>query len=526
MPTTLRALLATPTFRLRLVAGADLASPVLDEPLLWAHNSDLLDPTPWLEPGGFLLTDGTHLGPDSSAAEIDGYVARLVASGTRALGFATGIVHDEIPAVLVDGCARGGLPLLEVADRTPFMSIIRHVSDVLAGEQRERLEWSLAAQRAIARAALRPDGLGAILEELERRLDCWVALFDPLGNRIDVRTRIPMPPDADAVVEGAVRAALARGNRSSARVIVGSEAVTVQTVGQRGRIRGALVVGTAAPLDAAETDLVASVIALASIALEQSSAVETARRQLRSGLLELLLSGVVDVASRTAQRLGGRLPEAPVRVAVLTRVDEGRSLLDELDLLAGEDSGRVFVAERDDEIVAVVAAGAHPGDPSSPGLGGEPGAAALEGVLARHRVPVGFSAPIEWDDLPRGLAEARQSVARATAGRPVVRFEGLAEEGMLGLLQASGAETLARRFLAPLLALPPQERDTAVRTATVWLAHNGAWDPPAKALGIHRQTLRNRIAALESLLGIDLGSFASRSELWTSLHLLFPTSPH
>ncbi|WP_166404619.1 PucR family transcriptional regulator [Labedella endophytica] len=513
MPTTLRALLAAPAFHLTLLAGADPASPVLDEPLLWAHNSDLLDPTPWLQPGGLLLTDGMHLSADSDPVEVDAYVGRLVESGTRALGFATGIIHDEVPAVLREASARRGLPLLEVADRTPFMSIIRHVSDVLAAEQRERLESSLDAQRAIARAALRPDGLGAILTELERRLDCWVALFDSIGNRIDVRTRIAMPAEAEVVVEDAVRAALARGNRSSARVIVGTDAVTVQTVGQRGRIRGALAVGTAAPLDAAGSDLVASVIALASIALEQSRTVETARRQLRSGLLELLLAGVIDVAGRTAQRLGARLPEAPVRVAVLGAAVEGQSLLDELELLAGEDAGRVFVAERDVEVVAVV--------------GAEDGGA-LERVLARHAMPVGFSAPIAWDELPRGLTEARQAAARTRPDQPVVRFERLADEGMFGVLRASGADSVARRLLAPLLALPENERDMYVRTATVWLAHNGAWDPPSKELGVHRQTLRNRVTALETLLGLDLGTFPARTELWSALHLLFPTpsSPH
>jgi purine catabolism regulator len=510
VPTTLRALLAAPAFHLTLLTGADGSSPVLDEPLLWAHNSDLLDPTPWLQPGGLLLTDGMHLAPDSIPGEVDAYVARLVGSGTRALGFATGIIHDEVPMVLRDACARNGLPLVEVAERTPFMSIIRHVSDVLAAEQRARLEWSLDAQRAIARAALRPDGLGAILTELERRLECWVALFDSIGNRIDVRTRIAMPAEAEAVVDDAVRVALARGNRSSARVIAGTEAVTVQTVGQRGRIRGALAVGTAAPLDAAGSDLVASVIALASIALEQSRTVETARRQLRSGLLELLLAGVIDVAGRTAQRLGGRLPEAPVRVAVLAGPVEGQSLLDELDLLAGEDAGSVFVAERDDEVVAVVGAG---------------DAGALERVLARHGMPVGLSAPIDWDDLPRGLVEARQSASRTGADHPVVRFEGLADEGMFGLLRAHGADAIARRLLAPLIVLPPAERDMYVRTASVWLAHNGSWDPPSKELGIHRQTLRNRITALEALLGLDLGTFAARTELWSSLHLLFPSPP-
>jgi len=39
----------------------------------------------------------------------------------------------------------------------------------------------------------------------------------------------------------------------------------------------------------------------------------------------------------------------------------------------------------------------------------------------------------------------------------------------------------------------------------------------ARALGIHRHTLRNRITAIERLLGIDLDDVSARTELWLAL---------
>jgi purine catabolism regulator len=58
-----------------------------------------------------------------------------------------------------------------------------------------------------------------------------------------------------------------------------------------------------------------------------------------------------------------------------------------------------------------------------------------------------------------------------------------------------------------------------VESATTWLANNGAWDPAAKQLGIHRHTLRNRISTLEKVLSLDLDRFGDRAELWAALQL-------
>lgn len=538
MPPSVRSLLRDPRFRLELAPGPWAEGDErLEAPITWAHSSDLADPTPWLDEGQLLLTDGAQFAVEQSATGHHGtgrssaghsstqapgadralpdgardperaYVDRLKARGIRALGFATGVVHDQVPPALVEACAATGLPLLVMDEHTPFIGIVRSIADTIAEEQRERLEWSLDAQRAVARAALRVDGLGAILLELSRRLDCWVALFDSAGTVLRVPGLRGVPAEFTHVVAEAVTSALGRGSRAGLSIIEAGGGISLQTLGQRGQLRGVLAVGASEPLDAAGNDLVASVIGLASIALEQRRGLDAARRRLRTGLFELVLSGVVDVADRTAVSLWGPLPPEPVRLAIVVGEVHGQALLDELELQADENSGRLFFAERDDEILIVT-----PHDDL----------AAAETLLARHGLAAGVSGPVPWHELTRGLGEARHAAGSVTRESAVVLFEQLAEQGMHGLLVASGGDRVARRMLQPLIDLPPAERDTALTTLRVWLQHNGAWDPAARELGTHRHTLRNRVRAAETLLGLDLDTFAARTELWSALQLVTP----
>ena len=504
MPATLRALLADPEFRLRLVAGGDPNGAFLDEPLIWAHSSDLVDPTPWLEPGQLLLTDGAQFA-DRDAAFFEAYVQRLLTREVSALGFATGVTHDVIPPSLVEACDRLGLPLIELDERTPFIGIIRRVADMLAAERRERLQWSLDAQRAVARAALRVDGLQAILLELAGRLDCWVALYDSVGNQLRVPGLAPVPAELEAVVEQAVTRTLARGARAGLHLLDAGGGISLQTIGQRGHLRGVLAVGASAPLDAAGTDVVESVIGLASIALEQRRNLDVARRRLRTGLFELLLAGVVDVADRTAESLWGALPLEPVRLSVVVGEVHGQSLLDELELHADENGGRLFFAERGSEILLIT--------------GGD-GLDSSRTILGRHGLRAGSSGQVSWSELPGALTEARHAARAVSREHPFISFERLADEGLYGLLAASGGGEIARRVLQPLLDLPPREREVMVTTLRVWLQHNGAWDPAARQLEVHRHTLRNRVHAADELLGLDLEQFGARAELWAALQLI------
>ncbi|MEF2978374.1 PucR family transcriptional regulator [Subtercola sp. YIM 133946] len=502
MPTTLRMLLDDSALQLTMIAGAAADDAVLERPVAWVHSSDLADPTPWLEAGQVLLTDGVQFSAAAEAGFADAYVARLRARGVLALGFATEIVHAGIPSALLQACDRQGLPLFEVGAKTPFIGIIRRVADVIADERQARLQWTLDAQRAVARAALRTDGLGAILAELSHRLDTWVVLFDSVGEVVTVPQLDSAPADALPELAANATRLLARGSRAGLRLVEVSGGATMQTLGHTGSLRGVLAVGTALPLDPAENDLVSSVIALASIALEQQRTLDLARRHLRSGVLELLVAGVVEVADRTAQPLWGRLPDEPVRVTLVDA--DGQALLDELELLSTAEAGSVFFAERGRSVVMVTAADqgtiVHP-------------------VLARWGLRAGVSTPAGWRELERALREARRALDSATATASVVDFDDLAQHGLHGLLAASGGRAIAERLLKPLDGLPPAESTRFEASLHAWYRHNCVWESAARELGVHRHTLRSRVDAAAELLGLDLDDFAARSELFNALQL-------
>ncbi len=205
MPPTINTILRNSSLNLRLVTP-EAADPAVEASVSWVHSSDLDDPTPFLDPGQLLLTDGTQFPVGHGPLELyNDYVARLVKHGISGLGFATQVIHGVLPSGLEEACRNHALPLLEVPDRTPFIAVIRFVADLLAKEQNARSEWSLQAQRAIARAALRPDGLRSILAELERQLHGWVAMFDAAGNHILMPNNRPVPSSMMPGVMDAVR---------------------------------------------------------------------------------------------------------------------------------------------------------------------------------------------------------------------------------------------------------------------------------------------------------------------------------
>lgn len=503
MPTTLRGLMADARISMRRATSFD--DGVLDVPIESAHSSDLSDPTPWLTRGCLLLTDGMQF-TDRARPYFDEYVARLREHGVLALGFASRIIHDEIPDELARACAEQGLPLLEISERTPFMAVIRAVTDGIAADERERLERSLRAQRSVARAALRPDGLAAILRELERELGCWVALFNAAGERVHVPTERPVPDALTDAVDTAVADVLARGGTAALRLSVSGERdVTLQTLGLRGSLRGVLAVGIGTgTADRASADLIEAVIALASIALEQSSTLEDARRRLRSGVLELLLSGAHDVAGRTIEHLWGPLPLSGFTVGcVRTPPTAPSSTVDTLSaalaLWGEKHRGAFFFADHGADIVVVTRRDAT---------------ADVVDLLTRHRAHVGLADVESWAGFASGLSEARRALSRTTATRPVTDFAELASTGLLGHLEQTHAHEVARRMLAPIADEP------ALRAAgSVWLEHNCSWDRAATQLGVHRHTLRSRIDTIGRRLGMNLDGFAARAELWAALQL-------
>jgi purine catabolism regulator len=529
VPPSLNFLLRSRSLKLRLVVP-DLGAPHLEEPISWVHSSDLEDPTPFLDKGQLLLTDGTQFPVEQAAVTTtaramagrqspevpngggyEHYVRRLVDHGIAGLGFATQVIHGTLPPGLEEACRRQGLPLLEVPDRTPFIAIIRTVADYLAREEHARAEWSLQAQRAISRAALRPDGLTSILGELERQLHSWVALYDAAGNYVRMPRNRPIPSDIADEVAQRVRRALDLGTRSASQLNISGQSVTLQTLGRKGSLRGALVLGAMEPLDPARADIVNSVIGLASLALEQARTLDTARRHLRGGVFEQLLAGSTDVALRTARQVWGQLPRDPVLVTVSRQENPAPNLLEALELLADDHRGAVFYALRG-ELLVVLAGRSHQEK-------------ALE-LLQRHGAVCGVSSEATVNTLSEAFEEATRALGRATElGSAVVEFSELSDGGMLGLLREEKAGPVARGLLQPLIAHDSAEHTELLETVREWFANNCVWDKTSRRLGVHRHTLRNRIDAAGRILGLNLDNMPDRLELFAAVQFLERRAP-
>lgn len=506
---TLRVLLADPNLGLTLLDNEDPVrrEAMLDRTVEWVHSSDLIDPTPFLSADQVLLTTGTQFGSELSS-DIDylPYVQRLRDRGITALGFGTEVIRDGTPDGLLAACRYFKLPLLEVPYRTPFIAVARAAGDLVAEDRYARATWALKAQRAIALAALRPDGLSATLAELSTQLGHWVALFDATGtiDRVFPRATFTTAPDALATVQQETRRLLSRGQRSSSTVNAGGETLTLQTLGGHDHLRGVLALGGPRALDQASTEVVTSVIALAGLALEQNNALDRAQALLRSGLMHTLLGGDHTLVEQISRQMWGALPVAPVLVAVVEAPTARRdAITDYLELRVEDSPGQLFFARQKDTIVLCLS-------PSARGI--------LSDLCALFELHAGLSEPTPYNQLPRALDQGQQALARARESAPgVTDFSVVARQGVLALLTRTDAREVGLATLAQVLAHDQAHTTELLTTLRVWLLRNGHFGEAAAHLGVHRHTVRTRIQQAEQLLGRDLGSFPARADVWAAL---------
>jgi hypothetical protein len=111
---TVERLVDVPELDLRLLSGPARAE------INWVHNSDLVDPTPFLAPGNLLLTTGQQFASAAVPEDYLGYVQRLVGVGVRAVGFGTDRdrLESVLNAALPDASLGSAADEAGLADRT------------------------------------------------------------------------------------------------------------------------------------------------------------------------------------------------------------------------------------------------------------------------------------------------------------------------------------------------------------------------------------------------------------------------
>ncbi len=138
----------------------------------------------------------------------------------------------------------------------------------------------------------------------------------------------------------------------------------------------------------------------------------------------------------------------------------------------------------------------------------------IDEAVAQTGIRIGVSSPAGYEEFSRAHGEALAALRRGGAG--ATRFADTEAASLRRMLANEETQRAASSLLAPV-------RDAGLEhTLRVWLGHDARLESAATELGIHRHTLRTRIAQASKLLDRDLGTFPARAELWAALQAAAP----
>lgn len=499
MVMTVRRLVASPTLGLSLAGG----EAGLDRVINWVYAIELADPSPWLAGGELVITAGLQL-PDGDAAHRQ-YFSRVAESGSAAVAFETGRRFEQIPESICAAADEVGIPVLAIAPSIPFTAISHAVIDEIARERIELMRRTVQGQENLARATIHA-GVAGLIKALSAALNCSVCVIDRSGGVLAQSTT-----ERDDLTSR-VQEQISRDNTRSRAFVDDSGSLTIQ------RLRGSsgnqvyLAVASVTPLGPADRQLVSHAVSLLTIELAKPARVIDAEQRLRTSVANALFYNGLELDSSLLEFFGFATDDT-VTVAAFTALGPPLQAQRELAAALQQESAPYLMAGLpggDGVAFAVHADGATD-------LVGRVYHKLRSGLRRRINGGIGGSASV--CSMKRSLQQAI-SAARAAAanGNKLVAFDDL---GTFSLLLSTQSDDVLRTIATGwLCAIEDHDRDRGtqlLQSLDSYLHHNGHWDAAASELGVHRHTLRKRMERIAELLGRDMDSAHTRSELWIAL---------
>ena len=485
-----------------------------DAEVLLAHVIDVPHSERWVSRGTLMLTTGLSWPQDGAALGELG--ERLAQQQPAAVLLAVPGPFQAFPVPVAQALSAAGIPALELPYAVPFASVVRAVHEANVREQSALLERSEAIHRALTQAALK-GGLSDVVNTLALHLGRPVAMVGPDGeHRLGAEAGV-LPTAA------ALRTALARPG-AAPRALAGGLLTPILLRGERA---GGLWIG---PGDAATSSVevsgldlrsaehaatVAALLLLAQQSLEQREA------QLGAAFVDTLLEGrladdpAADPAAWERARRLGFDPQQPSTVALLTLP---AALPLSLDGVAYRErlAGRVRSALRTLGVAPLLSVGLSHLWVLLPARATPERLWALLGPETVARLSLVYSSPRTG---AAGIAAGRAEALALAPHVPAGQLRGAAE--LLLPRALSGDRSAQRDLIASLLGPLERARGGAALLQTVKLLCEHGWtqDRAAAALGIHKNTLRYRVARIEDLTGRPLAGAETRSLWWLALQL-------
>ena len=471
--------------RARVVGGAA----GLDRPVRSVNVMEVPDILDWVKPDELLLTTAYPLRDDPVALEA--LVPHLAERGLAGIAIKPVRYIKTIPAGMIEAADRERFPLIELPGEASFNEIINAILTVILNAQAARLQRSAAIHDRFTAIVLSGGGLRQIAEALAELVGRPVSIVDAQGvSQWRTSERAPEPGAEDGFIQ---------------QIQVGGE-----------RYGAILIAAGADELGPDRLEAIEYAATVAALRQVQSRAVAEADRRFQAVCLEELITGHVADRSILAERATAFAWDlATPRAVLLAEVGaiDGRplsalaggpeeaSLRHRLAEAARASLGSsAIIWERSREIGALVAA-ARPTGLQELGI-------ALQAEAGRRVVGAAISvgigrAALDPLDLNGSYLEARRSlsIGRWSHGPGhVTVFDDLGLDRLLVGMPASEVADFCFAVLGPLEAYDRTRGTSLVTTLETFLATRNA-ALAARQLYLHYNTLKNRLAKIEELVG-------------------------
>ncbi len=496
--------------RLPTLARANVVggSAGLRRPVRGVNVMEVPDILEWVKPDELLLTTAYPLRDDPVA--LAALIPHLAERGLAGIALKPGRYIKTIPASMIEAADRHDFALIELPSEASFNEIIKSVLTVILDAQAVRLQRSAAIHDRFTSIALSGGGLRQIAEALAELIARPVAIVDAQGI-VQWRTSDEAPMSGGADGPGP-------------RAIVQPIQVGIERYG------AILVPSGEADLGPDRLEAIEYAATVAALRQVQTRAVAEADRRFQAVCLEELITGHVTDRSVLMERAAAFAWDlATPRAVLLAEIEviAGRPF----SALAGTPEEAAFrhrlaeaaraslgptaiIWERSREIGALISAGTPTGTGghdqrwrAGPAQLREIGAA-LQAEAGRRLpgavVSVGIGRPAPDPlDLHGSFSQARRAltIGRWGSGPGVVTaFDDLGLDRLLVAVPDPEAAAFCAAVLGPLEVYDAARGTSLVATLETFLATRNA-ALAARSLYLHYNTLKNRLARIEEIIG-------------------------
>lgn len=473
----------------------------LGHPVRAVNVMEVPDILEWVKPDELLLTTAYPLRDDPVA--LDALVPHLAERGLAGLALKPARYIKAIPQAMIEAADRLSFPLIELPPEASFNEIINSVLTVILNAQAARLQQSAAIHDRFTSIVLSGGGLRQIAEALAELIERPVSIVDAQGvNQWRTSQLAPESEAAPTSESGdAQRGAIVQP------IQVGPE-----------RYGAILVANDGEPLGQDSLEAIEYAATVAALRQVQTRAVAEADRRFQAVCLEELITGHVADRSVLMERAAAFAWDLATPHAVLLADVESVGGRPFAELVGSAEEGPLrhrlaeaaraslgtsaIVWERSREIGALVAAGR--------GLRELGSALQAEAIrrLPGAVVSVGIGTPAPDPlDLHRSFNEARRALAIGRWGHGpgrITAFDDLGLDRILVAVPSAEIEAFCGSMLGRLEAYDAVHGTSLVPTLETFLATRNA-ALAARELYLHYNTLKNRLARIEEIIGPYLG---------------------